>query len=93
MGEKLYILEFNTVDEAVNFAKETFPKSIVYETMHEENKCNEAWICVLAVCDICKYKSVFFAPAEIYEDGISGVECSECGNMSVYPKEGSFEDA
>jgi len=90
---KLYILKFDGIEDAVDFAKETFPESKVYETMYDENENNEAWICVLAICDICNHNSIFFAPAEIYNEEIIGVECSNCGNMSVYPKEGSFEDA
>lgn len=91
MPEQLCILEFDTVDEAVSFAKEIDPESNFYEDLYSIAP-NETWLFVLAVCDICKRNSIFFAPAEIYEDGISAVECKECGNMSVYPKEGSFED-
>ena len=89
---KEWIIEFENADEAVAFAKDIQVKNYAWKEIYEENEDNEAWICVLAVCDICKRQSVFFAPAEIYEDGISGVECSGCRNMSVYPKEGSFED-
>lgn len=92
MSEKLCILNFNTVEEAVEFAKEINPESTAYETMLDENRGDEDWLCVLAVCDICNRQSIFFASAEIYEDEITAVECKECGNMSVYPKEGNFED-
>ena len=90
-----YILWFENADEAVTFAKELEVKNIlcIEGDIYEENKGNEAWICVLAICDICKRQSIFFASTEIYENGISGIECRECGNMSVFPKEGSFEDA
>ena len=60
--------------------------------MYATNEGEEAWVCVLGICDICKRKSTFFAPAAIYEDGISGVECFGCGNMGVYPTEKNDED-
>ena len=87
-----YILWFENADEAIAFAKDTFPESIAYKSILEENEDDEAWICVLGFCDICSHKSIFFAPAEIYDKEISGTECSRCGNMSVYPQEGSFEN-
>lgn len=93
MPKELCIVRFNNADEAVAFAKDLEVKNEAWKDIYEANVGEEAWICVLAVCDICKRQSVFFAPAEIYEDGISGCECGKCGNKSVYPKEGSFEDA
>lgn len=86
------ILKFENVDEAVCFAHEMWPDSMAYELMYEDNQDEEAWICVLAICDVCKRESIFFAPAEVYDDSIIGCECSDCGNKSVYPQEGSFED-
>lgn len=91
MAEQLLILEFNSVEEAIEFAKEINPESIIYKTMLDEDDV-EDWIFVLAVCDICGAKDCFFAPAGIYDDGITGCECFNCGNMSIYPKEGSWED-
>lgn len=91
---QLYIIDFQDVDEAVDFAKETFPDSMAYKTMLEENEDGEAWVCVIGVCDICERESVFFAPACIYDEEIIPVECSDCGNKSVYPmemKEGDYE--
>ena len=87
-----YILRFNNVEEAICFVKEIRPDSTAWKEMLLENEGEETWICVLAICDICMRHSMFFAPSCIYDGGIAGVECSECGNMSVYPKEGSFED-
>ena len=81
------ILKFENVDEAVCFAHEMWPDSTAYELMYEENQEDEAWICVLAICDICKQKSTFFASAKIYDDEVIGCECSNCGNKSVYPQE------
>lgn len=91
MSEKLYIVDFETVESAIDFAKELNPKSTAWELVYEENEGDEPWICVLGKCDICGYTIIFFAPAIIYEDGISGVECSECGNMSIYPTERNDE--
>lgn len=91
--EELFILRFENVEEAIKFAKEIQPRTLVWKDIRFENKDNEPWICVLAICDICNHKSIFFAPAEIYNEEIIGSECSECGNKSVYPEEGSFEDA
>jgi len=87
-----YIFKFDNVNKVVEFCKETFPDSTAYIEILEENEGNEAWICVLGICDICNHKNCFFAPACIYESEIVGVECGECGNMSVYPQEGSFEN-
>lgn len=100
MDEKEYtcdtdhlILWFENADEAVAFAKDIDAKDYEWKEIYEDNKGDEAWIYVLAVCDICRRKSSFFAPAEIYKDDeITAVECKECRNMSVYPKEGSWDD-
>lgn len=92
--QELAILEFDTVEEAVEFAKEINPKSTTCKIMLDENlyPANTSWMFVLGICDICGSKDCFFAPATNYDDGISGEECSNCSNMSLYPKEGSFED-
>lgn len=92
MPEKLYIIDFETVETAVDFAKENWPESMAWEEMYAENEGNEAWVCVIGVCDICKWKNVFFAPACIYDSGVSGVECPECENMSVYPVEEEIDN-
>ena len=92
MAEQLSILKFENADEAVMFAKEIQVKNDAWKDIYEANEGDEEWVCVLGACDICSRKNMFFAPAEIYSDGISGVECRECGNMSVYPKEGSWEN-
>jgi len=92
MSKELCVLEFDSVDEAFNFAKEINPKSTIYTEMYNESP-DGAWLFVLGLCDICNAKQIFFIPSCAFENGIKGSECSECGNMSVYPKEGSFEDA
>ena len=93
MPEELLILKFDTVQEAVEFAKEIDPKSIAYEVMFDIDQDNEVWLLVLGICDICNQKDMFFIPAIAFEDGIEGCECINCGNKSVYPKEGSFSNA
>lgn len=92
MSEKLCILEFNTAQEAVNFAKEINPESDLYLSIYDIAP-NEAWLFILGLCDICKAKDCFFIPASAMEDEIFGCECKNCGNMSVYPQEGSWDDA
>lgn len=83
----LCIVDFENVQDAVNFAKETWPDSDMFQTMLNTNKGNEPWIGVASECDICKFKCIFFAPAAIYDDEIKGAECSECGCMTLYPEE------
>lgn len=99
MEEKEYICDtdhlilwFENADEAVAFAKDIEIVNCAWEEIYKENRGDEAWIYVLAICDICKERTAFFVPAEIYEDGISAIECFECGNMSVYPEEGNWND-
>lgn len=91
MPEKLAILEFNTTQEAIDFAKEINPESDSYLSLLDIAP-NEFWLFVLGICDICSYKDMFFISAIFYENGIEGCECINCGNKSVYPKEGTFED-
>lgn len=91
MPEKLYILHFSDVEEAIEFANEC-KFSDRSDDLRKESEGDEAWICVLGLCDICSETLIFFAPAVIYDEDITGVECSNCHNQSVYPKEGSFDD-
>ena len=91
MFENLLILEFDTTKEAANFVKSIYPESKGYLVIYDIAPY-EAWLCVKGVCDICNYEQIFFIPAVAYEDGIKGTECNECGNMSVYPKEGNWND-
>lgn len=82
-----WIINLRDVDDAKDLALQINPNSIAYKEMYKINEGNEPWICVLGRCDICSYKEIFFAPAIIYQDDIAGVECGDCGNMSVYPQE------
>lgn len=91
MPNKLWILEFDTAKEAADFAREIEPSSDLYLSIYDIAP-NESWLFVLGICDICKTKDCFFTPAINYENGICGEECSNCGNMSLYPKEGNFEN-
>ena len=93
MAEELFIIDLRDVEDAKDLALEINPNSTLIDEMGRTNEGNEPWICVIGKCDICGYKMVFFAPATIYEDGISGVECGGCENMSVYPTERNDEDA
>ena len=82
---------FETVAEAVSFAKEINPESELYKDLYDIDS-NDVWLVVIGICDICQLEQVFFIPSIVFKDGIKGSECSKCGNMSVYPKEGVLED-
>jgi hypothetical protein len=86
------ILWFENANAAVAFAKYLEIKNYAWREILEDNIGDEAWIFVSGVCDICNRKNLFFAPAEIYEPEITGCECPACGNMSLYPKEGNWEN-
>ena len=85
---ELCIIRFETVDEAFSYAQETlcFTTNAAYEAMMEVAP-NNAWLCVLGLCDICSSKQIFFIVEDAFEDDIVGCECANCGNMSVYPVE------
>ena len=87
-----WIIDLRDVEDAVELALEINPDSTAYEEMYKVNEGGEPWICVLGRCDICGYTVIFFAPAAIYEGGITGSECGDCGNYSVYPQERHPED-
>lgn len=92
MDKPLYISEFTTVDEAITFVKECWSGQDLdaIESMLEIDKElgeNKNWLAIIGVCDICGVEEMTFAPACIYDDEITGIECPQCGNMSVYPKE------
>lgn len=92
MSKPLYISEFTTVDEAIAFAKEYWPDQDLdtIESMLEINTEldeNKNWLLMIGICDICGAEEVTFIPAAVFEDEITGIECFNCGNMSVYPKE------
>jgi len=92
MDKPLYITEFTTVEDAIAFAKKYWSDQELdaIKSMREidtELGENKNWLCIIGVCDICGAEELNFAPACIYEDEITGVECFNCGNMSMYPKE------
>ena len=92
MSKPLYISEFATVEDAIAFAKKYWPDQGLdaIESMLEIDKEldeNKNWLVIIGVCDICGAEDITFAPAEIYDNEITGIECPQCGNMSVYPKE------
>lgn len=91
MDQPVYITEFATANEAIAFAIQYWDENLeaIQAIRNEDAELdgNKEWLCFIGVCDICKTEGVYFMPACVYEDGIVGVECSECGNMSLYPKE------
>lgn len=93
-----WIIDLVDIEDAVELALEINPDLVgyAYEAMYlvneELDKDNEPWICVIGRCDICGQDMVFFAPVAIYENEIIGVECSNCGNMSVYPQERNSQE-
>lgn len=91
MTNELLILEFETADKCLKFIRDIDPNFEGQEVIYEIAP-NDAWLFISGICDICNSKQMFFIPAIAFEDGIIGTECSECGNMSVYPKEGNWND-
>lgn len=92
MDKPVYISEFTTVDEAIAFAKNYWPDQDLdtIESMLEIDKeldKNKEWLLMIGVCDICGAEDVTFLPAAVFEYEITGIECPQCGNISVYPKE------
>ena len=65
----------------------------ILEVSDELKRLNEdrRWFCIIGVCDICGWECVDFLPAVYYKDGIVGLECDECKNISIYPKEADYE--
>lgn len=98
MSKILCITNFQDVDEAIAFAKEVWPYQdldairSMRAIQAKELKKGAGWLCMIGVCDICGTDAINFIPACIYDDGISAVECFNCGNMSVYPKEQEQEN-
>ena len=86
---QLWILDLSTVEDAKDLALEISPDTTLLEgILKMDAECpNEPWICVVGRCDICSQEMVFFAPSAVYEDGIVGVKCCNCENMSIYPQE------
>jgi len=92
MERAVYISEFQDVEKAIVFAKKYWPDQALdaIESMREINTeldADKRWLVMIGICDICGAEELNFAPACIFEDGISDIECFNCGNMSVYPKE------
>ena len=92
MSKPVYISEFANVEQAIAFANKYWPhqKLEAPEEMREIDAGldeNKKWLLIIGICDICGAEDVTFAPAEIYGDEITGIECPRCGNMSMYPKE------
>ena len=91
MDKALYITEFANVEDAIVFANKFVGiDSDAIEALKEttaELDDDKRWLFMIGVCDICGAEELSFVPAVIFEDEISAVECSECGNMSIYPKE------
>jgi len=92
MERPVYISEFQNVEEAISFAKEYWPEQELdaIESMRKINTEldeDKTWLVMIGVCDICGTEEINFAPGCIYEDGIVGIECFNCGNMSIFPKE------
>lgn len=96
MKKVLCITDFQDVNEVIAFANKYFPRDDrVIESMRKINAIldgNKRWLCMIGVCDICGLEEIYFMPACIFENEISGVECSGCGNMSIYPKEEEVDD-
>ena len=88
---KTLIIEFDTAKEAADFAKSICEDPDFYLTLYDIAPY-EGWLFVKGICDICNYEQAFFIPAFAYEEEIIGSECGNCENMSVYPKEGNWED-
>lgn len=90
---KLYIIDFINVEEAIVFAKEQWPDQdleaveVMRAIQVEELGENDGWSCIVGVCDICGVEGVNFLPSLIYAEGVVGIECFNCGNMSFYPME------
>ena len=91
MSEEFLILNFSTAKEAADFAKVLGLSSDFCLTLYNIASY-EGWLFVKGICDICNYEQAFFIPACTYEEEIIGSECGNCENMSVYPKEGNWED-
>lgn len=94
MDGKLYISGFETADKAIAFAIQYWDENLdAIQAIRDEDVelgelgLNKEWLCIVGVCDICKVEGIYFMPACVYEDGIVGVECSACENLSLYPKE------
>lgn len=92
MSKPLYITEFTTVEQAIAFAKKYWPNQELdaIESMREINTGldeNKKWFLMIGVCDICGAEDITFMPAAVFEYEITGIECPQCGNFSVYPKE------
>ena len=91
--ENLLILKFETAKEVADFIKDIELKDKEAFLNIYDIAPYEAWLFVEGICDVCGKEQMFFIPASAYEDEILGVECSECENMSVFPKKGGWYDA
>jgi len=90
--ENLLILEFDTTKEAADFLKSIDPESNSYLNLYDIEPYGR-WLFIKGVCDICGEEQIFFIPASAYEEAMVGSECSNCGNMSVFPEEGDWSNA
>jgi len=92
MERPVYISEFQTVEDAIRFAKTYWPNqdsdfiALMLEINTELDE-DKTWLIVIGICDICGAEEITFVPTCIYENGIVGIECFNCGNMSIFPKE------
>jgi len=87
----MQIIEFPTAQAASHFAEELGLDSEFCLVFYDIAPY-EAWLLVFGQCDICGVEQRSFIPARAYENGVIGCECSECGSMAIYPKEGNLED-
>lgn len=90
---ELCLIEFQNVNEAIAFARDFWPNqdagviSTMLAIQAEDLEEGDGWLCMESVCDICGEAEIDFLPAIIFEDGIVGQECFNCGNWSMYPAE------
>lgn len=98
MDKALYITDFRNVEEAIAFARRFWPNQdleaikSMQAIQTEFLKEGAGWSCMIGVCDICREEQITFMPTCRLQDDITGIECANCGNMSVYPKEKEAED-
>ena len=75
---------FNNADEVIHFIKNAFGEDLNAVKAIREIDRGYSWCFVTGRCDICGVASMSVIPAC---GNVCGMECVECGNMSVYPSE------
>ena len=84
------MVEFKSVEEAIRFISDYWAgfeeaPEIMREVDTELDK-DKRWLFIMGRCNICGYECQTFIPACAFEDGVTGMECDDCGLMSVYPR-------